>query len=119
MTTTSFPLSTGAPHDVAGTIGWMAKRGVLLAFLQMPPAALVAVYKLGLVPFPVASFAVFVSSTHFRLVGYRTKVSDDPDEPVHLLHPLRPAGPGRGDGVDRSPVTDVLGRRHRRLAAES
>lgn len=44
MTTTWFPLSTGAPHDVAGTIGWMAKR-------------------------------------HFRLVSYRTKVSDDPDEP--------------------------------------
>ena len=27
MTTTSFPLSTGAPHHVAGTIRWMAQRG--------------------------------------------------------------------------------------------
>lgn len=67
--------------------GWMKKRGLLLAFLQMPMAALVAGYVLGLVSFPVASFAVLASSAAFPAwVSYRIAVSDDPEEPVHHLH---------------------------------
>jgi hypothetical protein len=87
MTTTSFPLP-GAPPAVAGGIRrWLATRGVLLAFLQMPVAAVVAGYALGLISFPVASFAVFVSSAAFpSWVSYRITRSDDPDEPVHHLH---------------------------------
>lgn len=87
MTTTSFPLSAGAQGGLPSTGGWMAKRGVLLVFLQMPVAALVVGYALGLVSFPVATFAVFVSSAAFPAwVSYRTAVSDDPDEPVRHLH---------------------------------
>ncbi len=88
MTTTSFPLP-GAPPAVASTGGWMAKRGVLLLFLQMPVAAVVVGYGLDLVSFPVASFAVFVSSAAFPAwVSHRTAVSDDPHEPAHHLHRL-------------------------------
>ena len=87
MTTTSFHLPAGTQAGIASTGGWMAKRGVLLVFLQMPVAALVVGYALQLVSFPVATFAVFVSSAAFPAwVSYRTAVSDDPEEPVHHLH---------------------------------
>ena len=66
---------------------WMAKRGVLLVFLQMPAAAVVVGYALQLVSLSVASFAVFVCAAAFPAwVSYRTGVSQDPDEPVHDLH---------------------------------
>ena len=87
MTTTSFPMSAGAQLPAPGTGGWMATRGVMLAFLQMPVAALVVGYSLGLISFPVASFAVFVPTAAFPAwVSYRITRSDDPDEPVHHLH---------------------------------
>ena len=66
---------------------WLAKRGLLLLFLQMPVAAVVFGYALELVSLPVASFAVFVSAAAFPAwVSHRTGVSQDPDEPVHNLH---------------------------------
>ncbi len=66
---------------------WMAKRGVLLFFLQMPVAAVVLGYGLRLLSLPVACFAVFVSSAAFPAwVSHRTAASNDPSEPVHHLH---------------------------------
>lgn len=66
---------------------WIAKRGVLLLFLQMPVAAVVLGYGLRLISLPVACFAVFVSSAGFPAwVTHRTAVSNDPGEPVHALH---------------------------------
>jgi hypothetical protein len=63
------------------------RNGVLLLFLQMPLAAVVAGYVLNLVSLPVASFAVFVSSAAFPAwVSHRTAVSGDPGEAVHHLH---------------------------------
>ena len=60
---------------------------VLLLFLQMPLAAVVAGYLLDVVSLPVASFAVFVSSAAFPAwVSHRTAVSEDPRDPVHHLH---------------------------------
>ena len=54
------------------------RNGVLLLFLQMPLAAVVAGYLLDLVSLPVASFAVFVSSAAFPAwVSHRTAVSED------------------------------------------
>ena len=87
MATTAFPLPARPQPAVTRTSGWMAKRGVLLVFLQMPVAALIVGYVLGLISFPVASFAVFVSSAAFPAwVSYRTTISNDPDEPVHHMH---------------------------------
>lgn len=87
MTTTAFPLPAMTQTAVTRTGGWMAKRGILLVFLQMPAAALMVGYVLRLISFPVASFAVFVSSAAFPAwVSYRISISDDPDEPVHDLH---------------------------------
>ncbi|MDQ3980844.1 MAG: hypothetical protein M3314_15065 [Actinomycetota bacterium] len=87
MTTTTFQLPTVGQSPRARSGEWMAKRGALLVFLQMPVAALVAGYALGLVSFPVATFAVFVSSAAFPAwVSHRITISDDPDEPVHHLH---------------------------------
>lgn len=66
---------------------WMAKRGVLLLFLQMPVAGVVLGYGLQLISLPVACFAVFVSSAAFPAwVSHRTAASNDPSEPVHHLH---------------------------------
>ena len=59
MTTTSYAPATEAHPGQAGD--WLAKRGVLLLFLQMPVAAVVVGYALQLISLPVASFAVFVS----------------------------------------------------------
>lgn len=76
MTTTTFLPARPRPRN-----------GVLLAFLQMPLAAVVAGYLLNLVSLPVASFAVFVSSAAFPAwVSHRTAVSEDPVEAVHHLH---------------------------------
>jgi hypothetical protein len=87
MTTTSFPLAAGPQAAVRHSGGWMTKRGVLLLFLQMPVVSLVVGYALELVSFPVATFAVFVSSAAFPAwVSYRTSVSEDLDEPIHHLH---------------------------------
>jgi uncharacterized membrane protein (UPF0182 family) len=64
-----------------------SRNGVLLLFLQMPLAAVVAGYLLNVVSLPVASFAVFVSSAFFPAwVSHRTAVSKDPREPVRHLH---------------------------------
>jgi hypothetical protein len=63
------------------------RNGVLLLFLQMPLAAVVAGYLLNLVSLSVASFAVFVSSGFFPAwVSHRTAVSEEPREAVHHLH---------------------------------
>jgi hypothetical protein len=63
------------------------RNGLLLLFLQIPLAAVVAGYLLNLVSFPVASFAVFVASAGFPAwVSHRTTVSEDPGEAVHHLH---------------------------------
>jgi hypothetical protein len=63
------------------------RNGVVLLFLQMPLAAVVAGYLLDLVSLPVASFAVFVSSAAFPAwVSHRSAVSEDPREAVHHLH---------------------------------
>jgi hypothetical protein len=63
------------------------RNGVLLAFLQMPLAAVVAGYVLDLVSLPVASFAVFVSSAAFPAwVSHRSSVSEDSRDAVHHLH---------------------------------
>lgn len=87
MTTTTVQLPAVTESPVARSGGWMAKRGVLLVFLQTPVAALVAGYALGLVSFAVATFAVFVSSAAFPAwVSHRITISDDPDDPVHHLH---------------------------------
>ncbi len=76
MTTASYIPGRGRSRD-----------GMLLLFLQMPPAAVVAGYVLDLVSLPVASFAVFASSAAFPAwVSHRTAVSDDPDDPVRHLH---------------------------------
>ena len=64
-----------------------ARNGVLLVFLQMPLAAVVAGYLLDVVSLPVAGFAGFVSSAAFPAwVSHRTAVSEDPREAVHHLH---------------------------------
>ena len=76
MTTTSYVRARPRPRN-----------GVLLLFLQMPLAAVVAGYLLDVVSLPVASFAVFVSSAAFPAwVSHRTAVSEDPREAVHHLH---------------------------------
>ena len=76
MTTTSSPPAPPRPGN-----------GVLLAFLQMPLAAVVGGYLLDVVSLPVASFAVFVSAAAFPAwVSHRTAVSEDPREAVHHLH---------------------------------
>lgn len=79
------PARTTRPGPPLGD--WMAKRGALLLFLQMPVAALVLGYGLRLLSLPVACFAVFVSSAAFPAwVSHRTAASDDPSEPAHHLH---------------------------------
>ena len=79
------PARTTRPGSPLGA--WMASRGVLLVFLQMPVAAVVVGYGLGLISLPVACFAVFASSAAFPAwVSHRTAASDDPSEPVHHLH---------------------------------
>lgn len=75
---------TTTPHLQARTL---PRNGVLLAFLQMPLASVVAGYLLNLVSLPVASFAVFVSSAAFPAwVSHRSAASEDPGEAVHHLH---------------------------------
>ena len=87
MTMLSYLPSDSAPPGRARIGDWMAKRGVLLLFLQMPVAAVVVGYALQLVSLPVASFAVFVCAAAFPAwVSHRTGASQDPDEPVHDLH---------------------------------
>lgn len=63
------------------------RHGMLLLFLQMPLAAVVAGSVLDLVSLPVASFAVFTSGAAFPAwVSRRMAGSDDPADAVRHLH---------------------------------
>ncbi len=65
---------------------WIRKRGVLYALTQTPILALLVGFFLKLAPYPLMILSVLLAFVALPVwVAQRKNVSDDPEEPVHLL----------------------------------